>query len=48
MNEMKGHGESTITLAHCQTWILMATYEFKQMYSQELGSLPEEKFDLLR
>ncbi|KAH7095771.1 binuclear zinc transcription factor [Paraphoma chrysanthemicola] len=32
MDEMKGHGESTITLAHCQTWILTCTYEFKQMY----------------
>jgi len=32
IDEMKGHGESTTTLAHCQTWILMATYEFKQMY----------------
>lgn len=32
MDEMKGHGESMTTLAHCQTWILMATYEFKQMY----------------
>ncbi|KAF2189651.1 hypothetical protein K469DRAFT_625474 [Zopfia rhizophila CBS 207.26] len=32
MDEMKGHGESTITLGHCQAWILMATYEFKQMY----------------
>lgn len=32
MDEMKGHGESTITLGHCQTWILMGTYEFKQMY----------------
>ncbi|ORY06487.1 fungal-specific transcription factor domain-domain-containing protein [Clohesyomyces aquaticus] len=32
MDEMKGHGESTITLGHCQTWILTATYEFKQMY----------------
>jgi hypothetical protein len=32
MDEMKGHGESTITLGHCQTWILMSTYEFKQMY----------------
>ncbi|KAF2472004.1 uncharacterized protein BDR25DRAFT_342046 [Lindgomyces ingoldianus] len=32
MDEMKGHGESTITLGHCQSWILMATYEFKQMY----------------
>ncbi|KAH8727511.1 fungal-specific transcription factor domain-containing protein [Phaeosphaeriaceae sp. PMI808] len=32
MDEMKGHGESTITIAHCQAWILMCTYEFKQMY----------------
>lgn len=32
MDEMKGHGESTITLAHCQAWILTSTYEFKQMY----------------
>lgn len=31
-DEMRGHGESTITLAHCQAWILTATYEFKQMY----------------
>lgn len=32
MDEMKGHGESTITIAHCQSWILTCTYEFKQMY----------------
>jgi hypothetical protein len=32
MDEMRGHGESTITLAHCQSWILTCTYEFKQMY----------------
>jgi hypothetical protein len=32
MDEMKGHGESTITLAHCQAWVLICTYEFKQMY----------------
>jgi hypothetical protein len=32
LDEMRGHGESTITLAHCQTWILMSSYEFKQMY----------------
>ncbi|KAJ4296559.1 hypothetical protein N0V90_006604 [Kalmusia sp. IMI 367209] len=31
-DEMKGHGESTITLAHCQAWALTSTYEFKQMY----------------
>ncbi|KAF2856322.1 C6 transcription factor-like protein Prf [Plenodomus tracheiphilus IPT5] len=32
LDEMKGHGESTITLSHCQTWVLTCTYEFKQMY----------------
>ncbi|KAG9186521.1 hypothetical protein G6011_09629 [Alternaria panax] len=32
MDEMRGHGESIITVAHCQTWTLTATYEFKQMY----------------
>jgi hypothetical protein len=31
-DEMRGHGESTITLAHCQAWTLLSTYEFKQMY----------------
>ncbi|CAK4032090.1 transcriptional regulatory [Lecanosticta acicola] len=31
-DEMKGHGESMITIAHCQTWVLLATYEFKLMY----------------
>ncbi|KAF2637050.1 hypothetical protein P280DRAFT_472566 [Massarina eburnea CBS 473.64] len=31
-DELKGHGESTITLAHCQMWILAATYEFRLMY----------------
>ncbi|KAF1968588.1 hypothetical protein BU23DRAFT_602051 [Bimuria novae-zelandiae CBS 107.79] len=31
-DEMKGHGEGTITLAHCQAWSLVSTYEFKQMY----------------
>ncbi|KAI5370073.1 hypothetical protein Slin15195_G009510 [Septoria linicola] len=31
-DEMKGHGESMITIAHCQTWILLATHEFKLMY----------------
>ncbi|KAK5168028.1 uncharacterized protein LTR77_006595 [Saxophila tyrrhenica] len=31
-DEMKGHGESMITIAHCQTWTLIATYEFKLMY----------------
>lgn len=31
-DEMKGHGEAIISIAHCQTWILICTYEFKQMY----------------
>ncbi|KAF2211596.1 hypothetical protein CERZMDRAFT_106468 [Cercospora zeae-maydis SCOH1-5] len=31
-DEMKGHGESLITVAHCQAWALLATYEFKRMY----------------
>lgn len=31
-DEMKGHGESMITLAHCQTWSLLASYEFKRMF----------------
>jgi hypothetical protein len=25
MDEMRGHGESTITLAHCQTWVLLSS-----------------------
>lgn len=32
MDEMKGHGETTITLGHCQAWVLMCSYEFKLMY----------------
>jgi Fungal specific transcription factor domain len=31
-DEMKGNGERIITLAHCQTWMLLAYYEFKSMY----------------
>ncbi|KAI9873216.1 MAG: hypothetical protein M1830_000701 [Pleopsidium flavum] len=31
-DEMKGHGEAFITIAHSQTWTLVATYEFKLMY----------------
>lgn len=31
-DEMKGHGESMITIAHCQTWSLLSTYEFKCMF----------------
>jgi hypothetical protein len=30
--EMKGYGEGMISVAHAQTWILIATYEFKQMF----------------
>jgi hypothetical protein len=32
LDEMKGHGEAIITLAHCQSWILISWYEFKNMY----------------
>jgi hypothetical protein len=32
LDEMKGFGESIVTLAHCQTWLLISTYEFKMMY----------------
>ena len=32
LDEMRGHGESTISIAHCQTWVLTCTYEFKNMY----------------
>ncbi|KAK6395382.1 hypothetical protein LTR65_000853 [Meristemomyces frigidus] len=31
-DEMKGHGESMITIGHVQTWVLLASYEFKLMY----------------
>ena len=31
-DEMRGHGESMVTIAHAQTWILLATYEFKMMF----------------
>jgi len=32
IDEMKGHGEHMITVAHCQCWSLIALYEFKMMY----------------
>ena len=32
IDEMKGHGESFITVGHCQCWSLISTYEFKMMY----------------
>lgn len=31
-DEMKGHGESMITMSHSQCWSLLANYEFKMMY----------------
>lgn len=31
-DEMRGHGEAMITIAHAQAWVLIATYEFKMMY----------------
>jgi hypothetical protein len=29
---IKGYGEHSITIAHCQTHILLASFEFKMMY----------------
>ncbi|KAI1811150.1 fungal-specific transcription factor [Poronia punctata] len=29
---VKGYGEHSITIAHCQTYVLLASYEFKMMY----------------
>lgn len=31
-DEMRGHGESMISIAHCQAWTLLACHEFKLMY----------------
>ncbi|KAJ5777991.1 Transcription factor [Penicillium odoratum] len=31
-DEMKGFGESIVTLGHCQTWILIGAYEFRMIY----------------
>ena len=31
-DEMRGHGESMVTLGHTQAWMLIATYEFKMTY----------------
>jgi hypothetical protein len=31
-DEMRGHGERLLTIAHSQCWSLIATYEFKFMY----------------
>lgn len=32
MDEMRGFGQSILTIAHCQAWILVAMYEFKNMF----------------
>jgi len=32
LDYMRGHGEGIISLAHAQTHILLASYEFKMMY----------------
>ncbi|KAF2428907.1 hypothetical protein EJ08DRAFT_591817, partial [Tothia fuscella] len=32
IDEMKGHGESIISIQHCQTWVFLTLYEFKNMY----------------
>ena len=31
-DEMRGHGEAMISLASCQAWVLVACYEFKNMF----------------
>ncbi|KAL8825566.1 MAG: hypothetical protein Q9170_007746 [Blastenia crenularia] len=32
IDEMKGLGESFVTVAHAQAWVLIATYEFQMMF----------------
>ena len=32
VDEMKGHGEGCMTLAHAQAWTLISFYEYKMMY----------------
>jgi len=32
IDEMRGNGEAMVTLAHCQTWILVAMFEFQHMH----------------
>lgn len=32
VDEMKGFGEGMISLYHCQAWVLVSTYEFKNMH----------------
>ncbi|KAL8672559.1 MAG: hypothetical protein Q9168_002995 [Polycauliona sp. 1 TL-2023] len=31
-DEMKGLGETTVSVPHCQAWVLICTYEFQMMY----------------
>lgn len=31
-DEMRGHGENMVTVAHTQTWFLISAYEFKMTY----------------
>ncbi|KAJ5086633.1 hypothetical protein NUU61_007940 [Penicillium alfredii] len=31
LDEMKGFGESIVSVAHCQTWILIGAYEFRMI-----------------
>ncbi|KAI9656871.1 MAG: hypothetical protein M1821_003510 [Bathelium mastoideum] len=31
-DEMRGHGESIISVANCQAWVLATVFEFKNMY----------------
>lgn len=32
LDEMKGHGESFVTVGHAQCWALIASFEFRMMY----------------
>ncbi|KAJ5972194.1 uncharacterized protein N7479_002112 [Penicillium vulpinum] len=32
VDEMKGFGENIVSLAHCQTWIFIGTYEFRMIF----------------
>ncbi|GAM41592.1 hypothetical protein TCE0_042r14824 [Talaromyces pinophilus] len=32
LDEMKGHGEHMVSVSHCQAWVLISLYEFKQMF----------------
>lgn len=31
-DELRGYGEGTISVAHCQCWSMLASYEFKMMF----------------